>query len=249
MSCFYRAAAPRRGARGLRAPLRVAAKRGLPEYAAARYSCADCFFREESCSWLVYPAIVEFSCPAPVSFRRSHRMAPEEFRLLLRAFAPGDAEAAARLVREYEPSIRRFVHIRLADAHLRRRSSNSMDVCQSVLANFFVPAGCRRAVQRAEPSSSCSACWSRCKRATFWLNHARDQQARPAAMFAARSAATHSNGPSPPATPRSRPHRRRQGAAATSRAASRPRRAASCCRARFARLGMVKVRDRGRAWR
>jgi RNA polymerase sigma-70 factor (ECF subfamily) len=64
-------------------------------------------------------------------------MEPEEFRRLLRQVRAGDADAAARLVREFEPAIRRFVRVRLADARLRR-VLDSMDICQSVMANFFV---------------------------------------------------------------------------------------------------------------
>jgi RNA polymerase sigma-70 factor (ECF subfamily) len=51
----------------------------------------------------------------------------------------GDGEAAAELVRRYEPAIRRVVRLRLTDARLRR-AFDSMDVCQSVLGNFFVRA-------------------------------------------------------------------------------------------------------------
>lgn len=49
----------------------------------------------------------------------------------------GDEQAAAELVRRYEPAIRRAVRFRLTDAQLRR-SFDSMDVCQSVLMSFFV---------------------------------------------------------------------------------------------------------------
>jgi RNA polymerase sigma-70 factor (ECF subfamily) len=49
----------------------------------------------------------------------------------------GDADAA--VVRRYEPEIRRAVRLRLTDPSLRR-VLDSMDVCQSVLASFFVRA-------------------------------------------------------------------------------------------------------------
>ncbi len=55
---------------------------------------------------------------------------------LLRA---GDEEGAATLVRLYEPAIRRAVRLHLNDQRLRR-TFDSMDICQSVLASFFVRA-------------------------------------------------------------------------------------------------------------
>lgn len=62
-----------------------------------------------------------------------------EFGELLRQVRAGDANAAAELVRHYEPEIRRVIRVRLTDPRLRR-VVDSMDVCQSVLANFFVRA-------------------------------------------------------------------------------------------------------------
>jgi len=49
----------------------------------------------------------------------------------------GDAAAAAELVRRYETAIRVAVRSRLTDPALRRQF-DSVDVCQSVLASFFV---------------------------------------------------------------------------------------------------------------
>ena len=51
----------------------------------------------------------------------------------------GDGRAAAELVERYEPAIRREVRLRMEDPGLRR-VFDSMDVCQSVLASFFVRA-------------------------------------------------------------------------------------------------------------
>jgi RNA polymerase sigma-70 factor (ECF subfamily) len=53
----------------------------------------------------------------------------------------GDEQAAAELFRRYEPAIRRRVRVwlRLQDPRLRR-VFDSTDVCQSVLASFFVRA-------------------------------------------------------------------------------------------------------------
>jgi RNA polymerase sigma factor (sigma-70 family) len=64
---------------------------------------------------------------------------PPDFRQLLQRVRDGHPDAATELVRLYEPEIRRAVHLRLTDPRLRRLI-DSMDVCQSVLANFFVHA-------------------------------------------------------------------------------------------------------------
>jgi RNA polymerase sigma-70 factor (ECF subfamily) len=61
------------------------------------------------------------------------------FREAIRRIRSGDDEAAAELVRTYEPLIRREVRMHLEDARLRRMF-DSMDVVQSVLASFFVRA-------------------------------------------------------------------------------------------------------------
>jgi RNA polymerase sigma-70 factor (ECF subfamily) len=51
----------------------------------------------------------------------------------------GDQKAAEELVRMYEPEIRREVRLRLRDSRLRK-DFDSMDICQSVMASFFVRA-------------------------------------------------------------------------------------------------------------
>lgn len=61
------------------------------------------------------------------------------FPALLQRVRAGDQDAAAELVRQYERAIRRAVRMRLTDPRLRR-ALDSVDVCQSVLANFFVRA-------------------------------------------------------------------------------------------------------------
>ena len=63
----------------------------------------------------------------------------EEFDDLMQRVHAGDAEAAAELVTRFEPEIRREVRIRLTDSQLRR-VVDSIDICQSVLGNFFVRA-------------------------------------------------------------------------------------------------------------
>ena len=66
---------------------------------------------------------------------------PDElsFTDLIQRVRTGDQEAAALLVRRYEPAIRRAVRIRLTDSRLGR-VLDSMDICQSVLASFFMRA-------------------------------------------------------------------------------------------------------------
>jgi RNA polymerase sigma-70 factor (ECF subfamily) len=64
---------------------------------------------------------------------------PDEFRVLLEKVRAGEPAAAAELVRQYEPEVRRLVRLRLTDPRLRR-IFDSMDICQSVMANFFVRA-------------------------------------------------------------------------------------------------------------
>ena len=61
------------------------------------------------------------------------------FEELIRRVRAWDQEAAADLVRLYEPTIRRVVRFRLAKARLGHLL-DSMDVCQSVLRSFFVRA-------------------------------------------------------------------------------------------------------------
>jgi len=62
-----------------------------------------------------------------------------DFQDLIRRVRAGDEAAATELVRSYEPAIRRAVRIRLADTRLAR-AFDSMDICQSVMASFFVRA-------------------------------------------------------------------------------------------------------------
>jgi RNA polymerase sigma-70 factor (ECF subfamily) len=58
---------------------------------------------------------------------------------LIRRVQAGDQDAAAVLVKRYEPAIRRAVRFRLADAGLAALL-DSMDICQSVLGSFFLRA-------------------------------------------------------------------------------------------------------------
>jgi RNA polymerase sigma-70 factor (ECF subfamily) len=58
---------------------------------------------------------------------------------LIRRVRGGDADAAEELWRRYEPILRREVRLRLRDPRLRRLLDET-DVCQSVMASFFVRA-------------------------------------------------------------------------------------------------------------
>lgn len=51
----------------------------------------------------------------------------------------GDQDAAAELVRRYEPIVRREIRLRLEDQRLSRLF-DSLDVCQEVMASFFARA-------------------------------------------------------------------------------------------------------------
>jgi RNA polymerase sigma factor (sigma-70 family) len=59
------------------------------------------------------------------------------FPELVRKVESGDEQAAAQLVRDFEPLVRRELRFRLRDARARLQL-DSMDICQSVMANFFV---------------------------------------------------------------------------------------------------------------
>jgi RNA polymerase sigma-70 factor (ECF subfamily) len=63
----------------------------------------------------------------------------DPFRDLLLRVRNRDAAAAAELVERFSPTIRRVIRIRMRDERLRRRMTES-DICQSVLASFFVRA-------------------------------------------------------------------------------------------------------------
>ena len=64
-------------------------------------------------------------------------MTEKTFSELFAEVKLGDSTAAEELVRMYEPEIRRVVRVRLTDSRLRQLV-DSVDICQSVLAGFFV---------------------------------------------------------------------------------------------------------------
>lgn len=66
-------------------------------------------------------------------------MSANPFAVLLTRVRAGDPAAAEELVRTYEPAIRVAVRASLVDPKLRRQF-DTVDVCQSVLASFFVRA-------------------------------------------------------------------------------------------------------------
>jgi RNA polymerase sigma-70 factor (ECF subfamily) len=63
----------------------------------------------------------------------------EAFRDLFGRVRNGDEQAAEELVRRYESTIRMAIRVRLNHSGMRRLL-DSMDICQSVLGNFFVRA-------------------------------------------------------------------------------------------------------------
>lgn len=67
-------------------------------------------------------------------------MSPDDgFMGLIQRVRAGDEAAATELVRRYEPMVRRAARVRLTDPRLGR-VLDSMDICQSVMASFFVRA-------------------------------------------------------------------------------------------------------------
>ncbi|MGO9115458.1 MAG: RNA polymerase sigma factor [Thermoguttaceae bacterium] len=56
---------------------------------------------------------------------------------LLARVRAGDEQATSDLVRIYEPQIRRVARVRLTSPSLRRQM-DSMDICQSVMGDFFL---------------------------------------------------------------------------------------------------------------
>lgn len=61
------------------------------------------------------------------------------FYNLIQRVRDKDADAATELIRKYEPAIRRAVRVRMSDTRLGA-AFDSMDICQSVMASFFVRA-------------------------------------------------------------------------------------------------------------
>jgi RNA polymerase sigma-70 factor (ECF subfamily) len=66
-------------------------------------------------------------------------MGDGDFQKFLAAVRRGDREMATDLIRQYEPYIRRVIHMKLTD-HRARYVVDSIDICQSVMADFFAQA-------------------------------------------------------------------------------------------------------------
>ncbi len=70
-------------------------------------------------------------------------MEPESsFEDLLRRVRAGDERAAADLVRQFEPEVRRYIRLRLSNPRFRplKPTHDSVDILQSILGKFFVRA-------------------------------------------------------------------------------------------------------------
>jgi RNA polymerase sigma factor (sigma-70 family) len=65
------------------------------------------------------------------------------FRDLIRRVRAGNQQAATELVRQYEPEIKNAIRVPLLRVRLRRLL-DATDICQSVLATFFVRAAAGR---------------------------------------------------------------------------------------------------------
>lgn len=61
----------------------------------------------------------------------------EDFRSLIRRVRKGESDAAVQLLKTFESDVRILARVKLNDPRLRR-VCDSMDICQSVLGNFFV---------------------------------------------------------------------------------------------------------------
>ena len=83
----------------------------------------------------------DVKCPTAAAAdckQRRQSMSDEvDFLSFIDRIRAGDSHAAAQLVARYEPVIRREIRMRLDDQKLIR-AFDSMDICQSVLASFFV---------------------------------------------------------------------------------------------------------------
>jgi RNA polymerase sigma factor (sigma-70 family) len=63
----------------------------------------------------------------------------QSFGDLIRRVKNGEAAAVEALLRQYEPTVRRAIRVRMVNPALRR-TVDSMDLCQSVMGSFFVRA-------------------------------------------------------------------------------------------------------------
>jgi RNA polymerase sigma-70 factor (ECF subfamily) len=61
------------------------------------------------------------------------------FQDLIQRVHAGEARAAEELLRQYEPTVRRAIRVRMVNPAMRR-TVDSLDLCQSVMGSFFVRA-------------------------------------------------------------------------------------------------------------
>ena len=64
---------------------------------------------------------------------------PKSFGEMLQGIRDGDEAAAQQLLEQYQSDIRRVIRVRLTDPRLKRQM-DSIDICQSVMGDFFVRA-------------------------------------------------------------------------------------------------------------
>jgi len=64
---------------------------------------------------------------------------PDHFKSLIRRLRSGDEDAARELLSQSQDVVLRFLRVRMTDPRLRRQV-DSIDICQSVMADFFVRA-------------------------------------------------------------------------------------------------------------
>ena len=95
------------------------------------------------------------------------------FHDLIRRVRAGDEFAAKEIVRLYEPAIRREARVRLVDTRLRRLF-DSMDICQSVFASFFLRAAMGQ-YELATPAHLLKLLTSMSRKKL--IDHAREHQA------------------------------------------------------------------------
>lgn len=102
------------------------------------------------------------------SGQAAETLEPGAFQDLIRRVRAGDEAAARELVERYESAVRILVRVRLTEPALRR-VVDSVDICQSVLANFFVRAAHGQfSLERPEQLLSLLATMARNKLTNHW---------------------------------------------------------------------------------
>jgi RNA polymerase sigma-70 factor (ECF subfamily) len=100
----------------------------------AHHRCEYCRMAQEDDDLPFRPDTTKGRPPTPM---RDGLMSEQDtFVEFIRRIRAGDEQAAAEMVRRYEPLIRREIRLQLEDRRLARLF-DSMDICQSVLKSFF----------------------------------------------------------------------------------------------------------------